>query len=148
MAVALLELISLRTSWAEEGLALSQQLADQTGIASCLYVLGICAIGRGEYDQARAHLQESASLFRVLGNKVRLGWALVLQGVIEHAQGEHVGARALYEKALALFRELGNTQGMAMMPYLLGLLLCYCQGNALTARPFLDPRIAQRGGSE
>jgi ATP/maltotriose-dependent transcriptional regulator MalT len=39
---------------------------------------------------------------------------------------------------LALFRELGHLEGMAMMRFLLGLLLCYGQGDALTAHPFLQ----------
>ncbi len=134
---------------AEEGLALSRQLEDQAGIASCLCTLGICALHRGDYGQARAHLQESAALFRARGNKFSLGWALVFQGVTEHApQGQHAGARAHYEEALALFRDLGNVGGMAQMHFLLGLLLCYGQGDALSARPFLEEacRIFREAG--
>jgi len=116
---------------AEEGLALYQQLANQSGIASCLHVLGICAMWRGESDQARALLKESAALYRACGNTYQLGWSLVLQGVTEQAQGAHVGARAHYEEALALFRDLGIVEGIAMMHYQLGLLLFYCQGDDL-----------------
>src|SRR6266700_3113142 len=123
---------------AEEGLVLCQQLEDQAGIAYCLYVLGACAMWRGEYAQARAHLQESAALFRARGNKFRLGWALALQGATDHAQGEHAGARAHYQEGLALFKELGFVEGMAQMHFLLGQLLCFGQGDALSARPFLE----------
>ena len=124
---------------AQEELALSRQLEDQAGTASCLLVLGICAVHRGDYGQARAHLQESATLLRARGNKFSLGWALVFQGVAEHVpQGQHAVARAHYEEALALFRDLGNVGGMATMHYFLGLLLCYCQGDALSARPLLE----------
>src|SRR5205807_9963560 len=64
-----------------------------------------------------------------------LGWALVFQGLVEHApQGQHAGVRAHYEEALALFRDLGNVGGMAQMHFLLGILLCYCQGDALRDR--------------
>ena len=135
---------------AEEGLALSRQLEDQAGTASCLCTLGICALHRGDYGQARAHLQESAALFRARGNKFSLGWALVFQGVAEHApQGQHAGARAHYEEALALFRDLGNVGGMAAMHYFLGLLLCYCQGDALTARLLLEEasRLSREEGN-
>ncbi|HEX6556827.1 MAG TPA: NACHT domain-containing protein, partial [Ktedonobacteraceae bacterium] len=127
---------------AEEGLALSRQLADQTGIASCLYVLGACALGTGrdEYGQARAYayLQESVSLLRMLGNKARLGWALMFLGLRDRTQGEDAGARAHYEEALALFNDLGNVYGRAMIHFLLGLLLFYGQGDALTARSLLE----------
>lgn len=123
---------------AEEGLALYQQLADQSGIASCLHVLGICSMWRGESDQARALLEESATLYRACGNTYQLGWSLVLQGVTDQAQGEHVGARAHYEEALALFRDLGIVEGIAMMHFLLGRLHFYCQGDDLTARSFLE----------
>ncbi len=125
---------------AEEGLALCQQVGDQARIASCLclYILGICAMWRGEYGRARVLLQESAALFRTLGNKYHLGWSLVLQGVTDHAQGEYIGARAYYEEALALFSDLGIAEGRAMMHFLLGLLLFYRQGDALSARSFLE----------
>ncbi len=123
---------------AVEGLALYQQLADQTGTAYCLHVLGICAMWRGEYDQTRALLEQSAALYRVRGNMYRLGWSLVLQGVMDQAQGAYVEARAHYEEALTLFRDLGIVEGIAMMHFRLGLLLFYCQGDALTARSFLE----------
>ena len=123
---------------AEEGLALYQQVADQSGIASCLHVLGICAMWRGESDQARALLEESAALYRACGNTYQLGWSLVLQGVTDQAQGEYVGARAHYAEALALFRDLGIVEGIAMMHFLLGRLLFYYQGDDLTARSFLE----------
>ena len=93
---------------------------------------------RGESDQARALLKESAALYRACGNTYQLGWSLVLQGVTEQAQGAHVGARAHYEEALALFRDLGIVEGIAMMHFRLGLLLFYCQGDDLTARSFLE----------
>jgi DNA-binding CsgD family transcriptional regulator/tetratricopeptide (TPR) repeat protein len=123
---------------AGEALALYQQLADQTGIASCLHVLGICATWRGAYDHARALLEESAALYRARGNRYRLGWSLVLQGVMDQAQGEHARARAHYEEALALFRELDSVEGIAMMHFRLGLLLFYCQGDTLSARSSLE----------
>jgi predicted ATPase/DNA-binding CsgD family transcriptional regulator len=123
---------------AEEGLALCLQLEDQTGIAYCLRVLGLCATWRSEYDQAQVHLQESAALYRALGNKSRLGWSLVLQGITEHAQGQHTRARVHYEEALELFRELGDMDGMASMHFMLGLLLFYCQGDALSSRLLLE----------
>ena len=123
---------------AEEGLALYQQVADQSGIASCLHVLGICAMWRRESDQARALLKESAALYRACGNTYQLAWSLVLQGVTDQAQGAHVAARAHYEEALALFRDLGIVEGIAMMHFRLGLLLFYCQGDDLTARSFLE----------
>lgn len=123
---------------AEEGLALYRQLADQAGIASCLRVLGICAMWRGEDDQARTLLEECAALYRARGNTYRLGWSLVLQGVTDQAQGEHTRARAHYEEAQALFRDLGIVEGIAMMHFRLGLLLYYCQGDALSARSSLE----------
>jgi predicted ATPase/DNA-binding CsgD family transcriptional regulator len=123
---------------AVEGLALYQQQGDQAGTASCLHLLGVCALWRGAYGQARARFQESAALFRSLGNKARLGWSLVMQGVADHMQGEHVEARTHYEEALALFRDLGIVEGRAMMHFLLGLVLFYWQGDALTARSRLQ----------
>jgi predicted ATPase/DNA-binding CsgD family transcriptional regulator len=123
---------------AKEGLVLCQQQGDQAGAAYCLYVLGVCAIWRGGYDQASALLEESAALFRARGNTYRLGMSLALQGVTDQAQGEHVGARAHYEEALTLFSELGSVDGRARMHFMLGLLLFYNLGDALSARSFLE----------
>jgi len=123
---------------AEEGLVLCQQQGDQAGTAYCLYVLGVCAIWRGEYDQAHTRLEQSAALFRARRNMYRLGWSLALQGVTDQAQGEHVAARAHYEEALALFSELGSVEGRARMHFELGQLLFYDLGDALTARSFLE----------
>jgi predicted ATPase/DNA-binding CsgD family transcriptional regulator len=123
---------------AQDGLVLCQQQGDQAGTAYCLYVLGVCAIWRGEYGQAHARLEQSAALFRARGNMYRLGWSLALQGVTDQAQGEHARARAHYEEALALFSELGSVEGRARMHFELGQLLFYDLGDALSARSFLE----------
>ncbi|HET8851854.1 MAG TPA: LuxR C-terminal-related transcriptional regulator [Ktedonobacteraceae bacterium] len=127
---------------AEEGLALSRQLADQTRIAYCLFVLGVCALGTGrdEDGQARAYacLEESASLFRMLGNKARLGGALLFLGLRDRTLGKDAGARAHFEEALVLFNDLGYVYERALIHFLLGLLLFYSQGDALTAHERLQ----------
>lgn len=138
---------------AEEGLALSRQFADQTRIAYCLFVLGVCALGTGrdEDGQARAYacLEESASLFRMLGNKARLGGALLFLGLRDRTLGKDAGARAYFEEALALFNDLGYVYERALIHFLLGLLLFYSQGDALTARERLQEasRLWQEQGN-
>jgi DNA-binding NarL/FixJ family response regulator len=67
-----------------------------------------------------------------------LGWALLFLGLRDRTQGKDAGARAHYEEALALFNDLGYVYERALIHFLLGLLLFYSQGDALTARSRLQ----------
>jgi tetratricopeptide (TPR) repeat protein len=62
----------------------------------------------GEYDQARALLEESFAVFRSLPED-RQGWhvgrALDRLGTVAHAAGDLSTARELYEEWLALLRK-------------------------------------------
>jgi predicted ATPase/class 3 adenylate cyclase/Tfp pilus assembly protein PilF len=123
---------------AEEGLVLSRNMGDRTGIAFSLYVLGWFATDRGEYDRARSLLEEALALFRELDNKDRWGWTLNALGNLENAQGAYVQARARYEEALSLFRQMDYKEGIGVMLYQLARILLYFEGNFITARSLID----------
>jgi predicted ATPase/class 3 adenylate cyclase len=123
---------------AEEGLVLSRNMGDRTGIAFSLYVLGWFATDRGKYDRARSLLVEALALFRELGNKDRWGWTLNALGNLEAAQGAHVQARARYEEALSLFRQMDYKEGIGVMLYQLARILLYFEGDFITARSLID----------
>ena len=121
---------------AEEGLVLYQELGDSTGIAWCLYFLGVFATGRGEYTVARSQLEGSLTLFRELGNKERQGWSTFRLGMLDYIQCEYLRTRAHYEEALALFRDLGHMDGVAEMLVMVGQVLQ--QGDLVSARSLIN----------
>ena len=71
----------------------------------------------GEHEKARAHLSESARLFRGLGEGGGEGEtrARVALAAAHTALGEHEPARASLEEALALCREGGDKAGEALV---------------------------------
>jgi predicted ATPase/DNA-binding CsgD family transcriptional regulator len=132
-------------SLAEEALLLCQRLEDQTGIAYCLYLLGMYASESGEYTEAHSLLEESVALHRGLGNKDRLGWSLWALANLYRTQGEYTGARTSYEEALPLFREVGNKSGVAEMLLFLGGLLFESQRDLAEAHSFINESLTLLG---
>jgi predicted ATPase/DNA-binding CsgD family transcriptional regulator len=70
---------------------------------------------------ARAPLEESLELARVLGDRSAEAWSLHLLGRVAYFDGDAVTARSLGEACLALARELGDRWLIAWALHLLGL---------------------------
>jgi len=132
-------------SLAGEALVLCQRLEDRTGIAFCLYLLGMYATESGKYTEARSMLEESVALHRGLGKKDRQGWSLWALANLYRTQGEYTGARTSYEEALSLFREVGNKSGVAEMLLFLGGLLFEFQRDLAEAHSFINESLTLLG---
>jgi predicted ATPase/class 3 adenylate cyclase len=97
----------------EQGLNLSRQLEDKSGIAHSLYTLGLTEMALGDYDRAARLLEESQELYRDVGNKEAMANALRHRGHLAAQQGNYPFATALLGEALPLFQEMGNKTGFA-----------------------------------
>jgi tetratricopeptide (TPR) repeat protein len=76
---------------------------------------------RGEYEQARALLEQSLALYRSLSDKERLGWVLYLQARQLFLSGhDSATASSLTEQSLAFLREIDNPWERAYPLVLLG----------------------------
>jgi predicted ATPase/transcriptional regulator with XRE-family HTH domain len=71
------------------------------------------ALRLGQYDEARAALEESIELSILVGDRWVLGFSYRGLGIIAQAQGEHTKAVDMFRKGLDIFTELGARQDVA-----------------------------------
>jgi predicted ATPase len=105
-----------------ESLALSRQLGDRRGTASCLVILGVQACHMENYREAESLSGEGLSLSQEVGDNWGTAWAQSILGIVARTKGDHAKARVLLEESLARLRALGNTWAVAIILVNLGLL--------------------------
>jgi tetratricopeptide (TPR) repeat protein len=88
----------------EASQALSKELGDQVGIATCLWFSGLDELCQGASATAQALLEESVKLFRELGDRWCLACALTSLGKVAVSQGDLAAARAHFEESLEVAR--------------------------------------------
>ncbi len=80
-----------------------------------LFVQGGTAIELGDYDTARALLDESLPLAREAGDAFRIAHILNTFGDLARCEQKYAEAQANYENGVALLRELGATRDLASL---------------------------------
>src|SRR5512136_959703 len=88
-------------------------IGDPRLIAIVLNNLGLSALRLGQYDEARAALEESVALSISVSDRYGLGFAYRGLGIIAQAQGEHLHAVNMFHKSLDTLTELGARQDVA-----------------------------------
>ncbi len=79
--------------------------------------LGLRAKAQGEYEPARAYLEESLLLRRQLGNQFEVAASLNNLGLVAREQGDYKRTRADYQESLSIRRGLedkARAQGQRM----------------------------------
>jgi predicted ATPase/class 3 adenylate cyclase len=109
--------------------------------AKALYSAAALACLLGEYEAARALLEESRAIFRELGEKGGIASSLHPLGDLARDQGDYGRARALLEETLAIWRELGDKRGIAFSLMGLGR-AAQEQGEYGAARALLEESLA------
>jgi len=127
----------------EEGLAISRELGNRSGIAASLGNLGNVAVNQGDYPAARALHEESLAIRRKLGDRFGIAVRLNNLGNVALAQGDYAAAMALHEEGLAIRRELGDRSGIATSLSNLGIVVLN-QGDYPAARALLEESLAIR----
>jgi tetratricopeptide (TPR) repeat protein len=94
---------------------------------------GVLAWQQGDYDSARALLNESLSIKRELNDKPGVAGAALNLGNLAYYQGDYSGARERYEESLALKRALGDRMGIALALGNIGM-VAWNQGDYPTAQ--------------
>jgi len=107
---------------AERALALSRQLGDKRGAASCLVILGIHACSLENYKQAEALGGEGLNLSQEVGDNWGSAWARSTLGLVAREQGDLQRAVALLEESLAQLRVLRHPWGTAITLISLGMI--------------------------
>jgi tetratricopeptide (TPR) repeat protein len=88
-------------------------LGGRHSVAGFLKSLGDIALYLDEREAARAHFEESRSIYQELGDRMHLAAPLRGLGNVALRQGDAAAARALYEEALVIERSLGSRRGIA-----------------------------------
>jgi DNA-binding CsgD family transcriptional regulator/tetratricopeptide (TPR) repeat protein len=98
---------------------LERMVARASGVSALVRARVLCGAGAlaehlAEYDQARARLEESLTLFRQLDDPWGAGFALHFLAHVARAQGDFPQATSLFEKSLASFQGMGDKWGSAL----------------------------------
>jgi predicted ATPase len=101
--------------WADEALALFEQLGDPRGTADTNNLLGLAAHGAGEFTEARNRFSSALEQFQQLGHKVGIADAHNNIGRVEYEDedGSKDETAHHWHEALRLYRESGNQRGIA-----------------------------------
>ena len=127
---------------ARESLALSRQLGDKRGAASCLAILGIQACRLEDYKQAEALGGESLNLSQEAGDNWGTAWARSILGTVAREERDYARATTLFVESLAQFKTLGHQWGMAIVLLNLGL-VAQDLGEHRRAETLLEEALAQ-----
>jgi predicted ATPase/DNA-binding SARP family transcriptional activator len=111
--------------------------------ARALHGAGVLAAEQGDARTARAFLEESLAIQRVLGNRQGIATGLYGLGNLLHYQEEFGAARALFEEALTIQRELADRAGIAATLQSLGN-LALRDSEPATARACFEESLAIR----
>lgn len=146
LAIALFRFWLIRGLFSEGRHALAQALALTTkqdaARAEALHAASVLARAQGDYQAARALLEENLSLAYTLEDKRNIAAALSNLGVVNQEQHDYESARSLLERSLLIRRELGDTRGAIVSLINLGNTI-YQQGEYPLAQSLLEDGLAQ-----
>jgi hypothetical protein len=103
-----------RREAAERSVELYRAVADGTGMADALVILGVGNLEADDTAGAAAAFQEAAAISRDLGYARGEAAASVNLGLMALIQGDAAVGRQMSERALAAFSELGDDFGIAV----------------------------------
>ena len=139
-------------AWDQEGSLIHDTLArlpaDSPREVTWIYLLGILAQERGDYDEAVRQYQRSLAIDERLGNQAGMASSYHQLGIIAQERGDYDEAARQYQRSLDINEQLGN-QAMASTYHQLGMLAQYRGEYDEAARQYqrsLD--IAERLGDQ
>jgi tetratricopeptide (TPR) repeat protein len=118
-------------------LAIFQEQASHVSMAETLHWFGEACLMLEEYDQARAHLEESLLLARRHNCPHHLGLCLIKLGTLELETGALEVAEAAYADARLHFQRIQVEHTLPWIAYAMGVLRL-AQGDCQQAGSFLD----------
>jgi tetratricopeptide (TPR) repeat protein len=97
----------------EELLQLSQSMRLNTGYANAVYARSILALMNGDYDKARAFLEDCVELMERIGDRMNNIWLRVRTGHVSVLQGEFTEARGILSQGAQDFYADKSENGLA-----------------------------------
>ncbi|MFO1317240.1 MAG: protein kinase [Burkholderiales bacterium] len=99
--------------FADDSMAIAEELHDRSRIADALALSGLCAFGAGDATRASRDLLAAVALGRELDDVLRLHQALNCLAEVQSSTGQLDAALVNYEEALALARRIGTRDAIA-----------------------------------
>jgi predicted ATPase len=130
--------LSEMNSYAEEGLAIGQQLANMPIIVEAHDVLVHLARRQGNYARAFELLADNLVIYETLRDEYGIAETLSGQAKTAHMNNDYVQAQALYEKCLPLFRQWGVSDLVALTLRHLGYALLQQNSDSKVIKPFKE----------
>ena len=128
--------------YAQEALAIAQELGDQQAMALALYTLGDDVVAES-VERGMAIRKQSLALSEAIGDRWMMAFTLNALGELARLQDDYVAARSFYERALQIRRELQDRRGIAVCLTNLGF-VALRQGQIEQARDLLRQVLATR----
>lgn len=95
-----------------ESLPLFERIGDEEGQFTAIGMIGLIAIGRGDYDLGASAIEEAVRRCLAFGNRWTASMLLTYSAAIPLLRGEYVRAEELSREGLALAREMGDRIGV------------------------------------
>jgi predicted ATPase/Tfp pilus assembly protein PilF len=132
----------------EEGRRRIAQLLERVGATSepssagvrALRGAAVLARGQGDFDRARALLDQSLERGRAMGDRSAVAASLQELGTVADDEGRHEEAGRLYEESLAIRRQLGDKRGIAALLHNLGV-VAQAKGEYARARELYEESL-------
>lgn len=128
--------------YAQEALAIAEELDDRQAMAMALYTLGDNVVA-GSVERGMAIRQQSLALSEASGDKWMMAFTLNALGELARLQDDYAAAGSFYERSLQLRRELQDKRGIAVCLTNLGFVV-FRQGQIEQARELLRHVLAAR----
>jgi predicted ATPase/class 3 adenylate cyclase len=103
---------------------------------------GRLAHHQGDYERAKAFLEEALAQYRGTGEQEGIAWSLGYLGLVAHDQGQCEQAAALLEEGLALFQQVNHPWGIAWVHSRLGV-VAHEQGQYERATSLLQEGVSR-----
>ncbi len=97
----------IATQLATEALIIQRQLANPSGIAGALWLLGVNALAVGDIEQAQTSIDEGMSVAHAAGDRAAEALHLRLSGMLQRMCGAPERALPFFDASIALWRALG-----------------------------------------
>jgi predicted ATPase/DNA-binding XRE family transcriptional regulator len=127
---------------ADEGLTISRELGDLSGIAWGLAYLAASHYRRGAVAAARAAGEESLARFREQDDLAGVRFALGYLGLAMQDDGDDAAARVVLMEGAALAREVGDRDNLSRCVLGLAFVAGYNQSDFATAAPLFRESLA------
>ena len=98
-----------------EALSLGREEGDAWAISFALFMQGLGALQRGDYEQAMARALEAREAANASGEAVQHGGPLLLLGKVAESSGDHERARQFYDESIEVHRCAGDKWGLSIL---------------------------------